>query len=81
MLRSVVFRSPLIRLIPVVLACLLAAAPAGADNISLLTDLEFEVIDVESTDKRDQSTLNIHRTRFSQLYSLVLQKRGYQPCD
>lgn len=50
------------------------APPAGADSLSLLTDLEYEVNSSATTDKHTGIRSEDERTTFSQLYSLDIRK-------
>lgn len=52
----------------------MGTAPALADSLRLLTDLEYEVTDSTITEKDTGLAYDTERTVFSQLYSLDVQK-------
>jgi hypothetical protein len=53
----------------------LPLSPVHADSLSLLTDLEYNVINTETTDKNmNNAKTKTESAVFSQLYNLDLQK-------
>lgn len=53
---------------------LLSVLPVSADRLSLMSDLKYEVTNTETMDKAAKTTRENDRARFSQIYTLELQK-------
>lgn len=70
-------RSDIVALITLAVCCwfVLPLSPVYADSLSLLTDLQYDVINTETTDKNmNNAKTKNERAAFSQLYNLEIQK-------